>query len=215
MKRIFLTNVLITVLSIYSLAQSDLIQLDKKTHFGLHFGIGFISPTDINDQLESYSSNHSIVYKTGDGHINLVYMLGLGVDHFLSKNIEIKGELEFGLGYKYVIITNGDNYFNSLVRFSGGAYSNLHTYLKNSNSIFLGGGVNINSLSLSAFDRSVTGKSTPVGFSFQLGLRNWNHNYSYEIQVNIINGENKDIAQSYPVSKLSFNGAILKVGYKF
>jgi len=215
MKRIFLTIVLITGLVIYSLAQSDSNPLDKKTYFGVYAGIGFINPTEINDQLISYSSNHSIVYNWGDGNINLAYMLGLGVDHFFSKNIEIKGQLELGLGYKYVVITNGGNYFNSLFRLSGGAYSNLHTYLKNSNSIFLGGGVNINSLSLSAFDRSITGKSTPIGFSFQVGLRNWNHNYSYEIQVHIIKGENTDISQSYPVSELSFTGATLKVGYKF
>lgn len=215
MKRIFLTTFLITVFAICSLAQSDANPLDKKTYFGIKAGIGFIDPTDVNEQLDRYSDNHSIVYKSGSGNINLVYMLGLGLDHFVTKNIEIKGELEFGLGYKFVIITNGDDYFNSLLRFSGGAYSNLHTYLKNSNSIFLGGGVNINSLSLSAFDRSITGKSTPIGFSFQLGLRNWNHNYTYEIQVNIINGENTNISQSYPVSELSFNGASLKVGYNF
>jgi len=147
--------------------------------------------------------------------------VNLNVSHFISPNLEVKGDFEFGWGIKEIKTMMGSGYFNSLVKLSIGFYGNYHFTLKNPGSIYLGGGLNLNRLYLSAFDDHITGNSNPMGFSGQLGYtclrknaRNKDRRVYTELQANIIKGKNKDNAAT-PVSEISFSGVSLKFGLMF
>jgi hypothetical protein len=221
-KRAFLTGIFIIGLTIYASAQADIKVPDKKTYFGFSGGYGFIGPKIINEQLDIHADNHGLVFSRGNPRINVAYILGMGVDHFINKNLEIRGELEFGWGIKQITVLLGSGYFNSLVRLSGGVSANYHFFFEKSNSIYFGGGVNLNSLTLSAFDQDITGKSTPAGYSFQVGLltisynsRNRQLKFFYELQGNIVKGNNNENGVNNVVSELSFSGISLKGGFRF
>lgn len=223
-KKLFLTNILITILTISSFGQSNE-NLNKKTYFGFYAGYGFINPADVNEQLDIYAANKGIEFKKGNSHINFAYVLGVSLNHFVVKNLEIKSDFEFAWGVKQIKVLSGNGYINSLIRLSGGLYGNYHYFFENTNSVYLGGGLNYNSLILSAFDESITGKSSPIGYSLQIGYstikensRNKKRIIFYELQYNLVKGKNTEYHEfesSKKVSELNFSGITLKVGYKF
>ena len=104
-------------------------------------------------------------------------------------------------------------YYNFLLRLSGGVFGNLHIFISEPTSIYLGGGGSYNSLMLNAFNGAIKAKGRPLGFSFQAGYRNWKSNYSIELQANIIKGKSLD--NSDGISEMSFSGVSLKGGYSF
>jgi len=224
-EKLFLTVIFVSFIIITASSQSDTIVQNKKTYLGLDFGIGFIAPADINEQLDNYANYHGIEFSRGNSHINIAYILGFSLDYFVVKNLEIKGEVEVGWGIKQIKVMLGSGYINSLLRLSGGLYSNYHLFLDNTSSIYFGGGFNYNYLMLSAFDQNITGKSTPIGLSFQVGFvnfelnrRNTRRRFFYELQGNIIKGTNTKVYEDEwdrDVSEISFSGISIKAGYKF
>lgn len=217
-KRLFLISVLTAILTICGFSQSNE-NLTKKTYFSLYGGFGYIYPADINEQLDIYADNAGIEFTGGNAHINIAYIFGTGLSYFAGKNLEIKGDFEFAWAHKQIKLLISSDYFNDLIRLSGGLYANYHYFIENSNSVYLGGGLNYNSLILSAFNDRISGKSTPIGYSMQIGyLANTENSKKkkrqvfYELQGSLVKGENKEIQE---VSELSFSGIALKFGYKF
>ncbi|MCF8389797.1 MAG: hypothetical protein K9H12_03830 [Bacteroidales bacterium] len=231
--RRYLISILIAILTISGFSQSNE-NLNKKIYFSLYGGYGYINPDNINEQLDIYADNAGIeFYKNDNPHINIAYIFGTGINYFVVKNLEIKSDIEFAWAHKQIKVLLYSDYWNDLIRLSGGLYGNYHYFLANSNSFYLGGGLNYNNLILSAFNKGISGKSTPLGYSMQIGYlayignsknkrgqveyfvytensKNNRRQVFCELEYNLVKGENKEYQE---VSELSFTGISLKFGF--
>jgi hypothetical protein len=203
-------------------AQADTLPQMEKTFFGFGLGYGYVNPKQVNDKIQQYSDDQGNDFIQGNPEIHFVYIIGAYFSQFIGNSIELQGEFEFDLGLKEIQTMLYPSTYNFLTRLGYGGYGNYYFYVSKFNALYLGGGLNFNQLFLNAFDDSLKGSASPIGYSLQTGFsmmgRNGKLKKYFELQFNMVNGENRDYnAQStkLQVNKISFSGVSFKVGYAF
>ena len=162
MKRTILLAFILSLLCTQIYSQDN----SKLFYFGVGIGFGFISPANVNDELNRYYSEYLSLYGTWDMYI--YYALSAKGSFFFSKYTELQIETEWAIAPKLILEGSDlDTYYFS--RITPEVKFNLHIPTSDKFSIYFGPGVNWNRLQFTTAQKTkYTGSC--IGYSAQAGV---------------------------------------------
>lgn len=211
MKKRVLTGIICFLIIVFAAgAQDESIRFSKgKFLVGIGIHIGFFSPDDVNQYIESWLAEENLIESVGFS--DLVLNLGAHFDlgYRINDYVELYGTIEYSAGMKYIKVIGGTSKFFNFNRFSPGVVANaLIPLSKNAkNSIFFGGGVFYHAMRFENYECNVPGYRGQFGFS----LNNFGFNPQVYLAYDFSKGEDKT-DESF---KMDYSGIQIGVNLNF
>lgn len=211
MKRLLLITLIISFFSIQSYSQKS--EDNKLFFFGAGIGVGFFSPSDVNDMLAARYSSYQLEY--GSFNMIMYFVLNAKGSFFFSRYTELQLEAEWAFSPKIVSAEGTDIYFYR--RITPSLKFNFHIPTSDKFSIFFGPGISWNSLKFNTPDGTDL-KGNTIGFSIQTGVmvrfRKWA--IAPFITTNFINAKDADAVGDYEGStNINLNYTGVQIGNTF
>jgi hypothetical protein len=191
MKKRVLTGIICSLILVFtSGAQDETIRFSKgKFLVGIGIHIGFFSPDDVSQYIESWLDDEGLIETVG--FTDLVLNLGAHFDlgYRINDYVELYGTIEYSAGMKYIKVIGGTSKFFNFNRFSPGVVANALIPLSQNakNSIFFGGGVFYHAMRFENYECNVPGFRGQFGFS----LNNFGFNPQIYLAYDFANGNDK------------------------
>ncbi|MBN2275248.1 MAG: hypothetical protein JXR41_12235 [Bacteroidales bacterium] len=133
---------------------------------GLGIGIGVFYPEDVNEYIEADLPSN-IITSYGNTDIYMYEALNASLTYKI-KWIDITAILEYALGPKWIIITNGTNHFYNFRRISPGLLVNFYVPTGTGrHALFLGGGAQYHFMKFEDITRNKIGFRVNLGYCLQ------------------------------------------------
>lgn len=200
----------------------------RRVYFGLKLGFGYSNPSDVNRYINEYYQAQGFNIKEGSADIDLYLNMDLHLSIFATRNIELKLAYEAAIAYSTVqdvdMIGMDNDRINMLIRLSPSLVCNYHFYVKNENSLYLGGGVAFdrNFLYVDKDGNTLNGKAVGLKLNCGFMMKSSWHPLYFEFEYNMAstdsNRSNSSDNGYYDAAKpqeLNFSGLNINIGINF
>lgn len=158
---------LVALISIASSANAQ--QASTKTFGvfpGFGFGIGYFNPKQVNAYIESHLPDN-IYSQIGSTDLYMYEELHLSLT-CRYKWVDITSIVDYALGPKFILISNGSNQFYNFNRISPGLVVNFYIPSKSRHTFFFGGGAQFHIMNFEEYSGNTIGYKANAGYNIQL-----------------------------------------------
>lgn len=211
MKKRVLMGIVCTLIFLFTAsAQDESIRFDKgKFLIGIGINIGYFSPDDVNQYIESWVEEQNFTELFGSTDIFMNFGLHFDVGYRINDYVEMYGTLEYLAGLKLIRVQGGSSESFNFSRISPGFIANgLVPLSKNAkSSLIFGGGVFYHMMKFEDFSGNELGYRAQFGFSI--------NNFGFNPQIILAYDFAKGKDDTYEDFELDYSGIQLILNLNF